>query len=66
MLEGPMEKTKEFLLARQEKDGAFVNVKGTADPKSPQARAYNTTQGLVALKALGLKPRYDPLPVFDV
>jgi geranylgeranyl transferase type-2 subunit beta len=60
------EKTKAFLLARQEKDGAFVNVKGTADPKSPQARAYNTTQGLVALHALGLKPRYDPLPVFDV
>ncbi len=60
------EKTKTFLLARQGKDGAFVNVAGTADPKSPQARAYNTTQGLVALRALELKPRYDPLPVFDV
>ncbi len=60
------EKTKEFLLSRQGKDGAFVNVKGTADPKSPQARAYNTTQGLVSLHALGLKPRHDPLPVFDV
>src|SRR5438105_5016679 len=59
------EKTKEFLLSRQGADGAFVNVAGTADPKSPQARAYNTTQGLVALHALGLKPRYDPLPVFD-
>jgi geranylgeranyl transferase type-2 subunit beta len=60
------EKTKEFLLSRQGKDGAFFNVAGTADPKSAQARAYNTTQGLVALKALGLKPRHDPLPVFDV
>jgi len=60
------EKTKEFLLARQNQDGAFVNEAGTADPKSAQARAYNTTQGLVALHALGLKPRYDPLPVFDV
>lgn len=59
-------KTGEFLLARQGPDGAFVNVAGTADPKSPQARAYNTTQGLVALRALGLKPRADPLPVFDV
>src|SRR5262245_18382285 len=58
------DKTKEFLLARQVKDGAFVNVAGSADPKSPQARAYNTTQGLVALRALGLKPRHDPLPVF--
>lgn len=60
------EKTIAFLLARQQSDGAFVNVKGTADPKSPQARAYNTTQGLVALHALGVKPKYDPLPVFDV
>src|SRR5262249_21014423 len=58
-------KTKELLLARQGKDGAFFNASGTADPKSPQARAYNTTQGLVALHALGLKPRHDPLPVFD-
>src|SRR5438105_2486658 len=48
------EKTKEFLLGRQQKDGAFVNAAGTADPKSAQARAYNTTQGLVALHALGL------------
>lgn len=60
------EKTTAFLLDRQGEDGAFVNVKGTADPKSPQARAYNTTMGLVALKALGQKPRHDPLPVFDV
>jgi Prenyltransferase and squalene oxidase repeat len=60
------ERTKEFLLGRQGRDGAFVNVAGTADPKSAQARAYNTTQGLVALRALGLQPRYDPLPVFDV
>src|SRR5205807_1094773 len=26
---------------------------------------YNTTQGLVALHGLGVKPRYDPLPVFN-
>src|SRR5262249_32171458 len=57
-------KTREFLLARQQADGAFINVKGTVDPKSAQARLYNTTQGLVALHALGLKPRHDPLPVF--
>jgi hypothetical protein len=59
------EKTQEFLLSRQKQDGAFLNVKGTADPKAAQARLYNTTQGLVALHALGLKPRYDPLPVFE-
>ncbi|HWG43248.1 MAG TPA: prenyltransferase/squalene oxidase repeat-containing protein [Gemmataceae bacterium] len=57
-------KTRAFLLSRQRKDGAFVNVKGTVDPQSPQARVYNTTQGLVALHALGTRPRHDPLPIF--
>lgn len=57
--------TLAFFLARQGKDGAFVNKAGTLDPGSPGARLYNTTQGLVALHGLGAKPRYDPLPVFD-
>jgi prenyltransferase beta subunit len=57
-------KTLAFLLSRQGPDGAFFHVKGTADPKSPAARVYNTTQGLVALHALGARPRHDPLPVF--
>jgi len=60
------EKTKAFLLSRQRKDGAFVNVAGTVDPDSAAGRAYNTTQGLVALRALGVKPHFDPLPVFDI
>src|SRR5262249_22773646 len=59
-------KTGEFLLARQGKGGGLFNVAGTVDPKSSAGRAYNTTMGLVALRALGLKPRHDPLPVFDV
>lgn len=54
-----------FLQGRQKEDGAFVNVAGTNDPKSPSARVYNTTQGLVALHALGVKPKYDPLPVYE-
>jgi hypothetical protein len=37
------EKTKEFLLSRQHKDGAFVNVAGTVAPDSAAGRAYNTT-----------------------
>jgi len=57
-------KTRDFLISRQNEDGSFFNVKGTADPKSPLARLYNTTQGLVALHALGAKPRHDPIPVF--
>jgi geranylgeranyl transferase type-2 subunit beta len=60
------EKTRQFLLARQRKDGAFVSVGGTVDPDSPAGRAYNTTMALMALRALGTKPRHDPLPVFDL
>ncbi len=60
------EKTRQFLLGRQEKDGAFVNVAGTVDPKSAVGRAYNTTMALMALHALGGKPKVDPLPVFDL
>src|SRR5207253_9743112 len=56
--------TREFLLSRQRPDGAFFNVRGTVRPESADGRAYNTTQGLVALHALGCRPRYDPRPVF--
>jgi geranylgeranyl transferase type-2 subunit beta len=60
------ESTRKLLLSRQKEDGAFVNVKGTVDPNSAAGRAYNTTMALMALRALGTKPKYDPLPVFDV
>lgn len=59
------EKTRETLLARQMEDGGFAHLRGTGDPKAPLTRVYNTTQGLVALRALGVRPRLDPLPVFD-
>jgi Prenyltransferase and squalene oxidase repeat len=58
-------RTRAFFLGRQRGDGAFVNVGGTVDPASAQGRVYNTTQALVALHALGSRPRFDPLPVFD-
>jgi hypothetical protein len=58
-------RTREFLLGRQQADGAFVNVGGTVDPRSAAARLYNTTQGLVALHALGLAPRHNPLPTLE-
>jgi geranylgeranyl transferase type-2 subunit beta len=57
-------RTQAFLRGRQQPDGAFVNVGGTVDPKSAAGRVYNTTQALVALHALGIRPRWDPLPVF--
>jgi prenyltransferase beta subunit len=59
------EQTIAWLLARQKDNGDFFNLAGTADPTSPQGRVYNTTQALVALHALGVKPKYDPLPVFE-
>jgi len=59
------EKTVAFLLSRQKPSGAFFNVVGTVDPEAPDGRTYNTTQGLVALHALGRKPQYNPLPVFE-
>src|SRR4030095_11270742 len=59
------EKTVELLLSRQKPSGEFVNVAGKGAPGSPPGRTYNTTQALVALKALGVKPRFDPLPVFE-
>ncbi len=57
--------TIQFLLLRQRDNGDFFNRAGTVDPKSAEGRVYNTTQGLVALHALGLKPRFNPLPVFE-
>jgi len=59
------EQTVAFLLSRQKPSGEFVNVAGTVKPESAEGKTYNTTQALVALRALGLKPKYDPLPVFE-
>src|SRR6476659_1001750 len=59
------EATKQFLLSRQRPNGDFFNVAGTVDPKSAEGRVYNTTQGIMALHALGLKPRYDTLRVIE-
>jgi len=56
--------TRAFLLGRQQEDGAFANRGGTVHPRSPAGRVYNTTMALVALRALGTTPRYDPEPVF--
>ncbi len=59
------EATRRFLLSRQHPNGDFFNLAGTVDPKSAEGRVYNTTQGIVALRALGAKPRYNPLGVFE-
>src|SRR5207247_9293178 len=36
------EKTRDWILARQQKDGAFQHTAGTVDAKSAQGRGYNT------------------------
>jgi WD40 repeat protein len=59
------EKTLRFLLSRQRPTGEFFNVAGTVAADSAAGKTYNTTQALVALHALGARPRHDPLPVFD-
>jgi len=62
----PREKqTIQLLLSRQRENGDFFDVAGKVDPNSAEGRVYNTTQGIVALRALGLRPRYNPLPVFE-
>ncbi len=58
-------KTKEFLLSCQKSDGAFYAPTGKMDSNSPQAKLYNTVQGVVALRLLGETPKYDPMPVIN-
>src|SRR5687767_15588189 len=55
----------DFIHKHQQPDGRFVNLGGGMDPKDPLAVLYNTTQGVVALRALGAKPNVDPAPVMD-
>jgi len=51
-----------FLRGHQRPDGRFVNLAGKHDPASDLAILYNTTQGVVGLRALGAEPEIDPLP----
>jgi geranylgeranyl transferase type-2 subunit beta len=51
-----------FLRRHQRPDGRFVNLAGQHDPESDPAVLYNTTQGVVALRALGERPEADPTP----
>jgi geranylgeranyl transferase type-2 subunit beta len=43
----------------------FVNHAGDLDPKADLAILYNTVQGVVGLRALGDKPRVNPVHVLD-
>ncbi|MEO6829675.1 MAG: prenyltransferase/squalene oxidase repeat-containing protein, partial [Acidobacteriaceae bacterium] len=60
-----LQKSVDFIQRHQRPDGTFVNLAGTFDPKSDIAILYNTTQGVVSLRALGEKPRINPAKVTD-
>lgn len=54
-----------YVRSRQRPDGSFANVAGEFNPDDSLALLYNTTQGVVCLRALGTTPEYDPLPVMS-
>ncbi|HEY3320840.1 MAG TPA: prenyltransferase/squalene oxidase repeat-containing protein [Planctomycetota bacterium] len=56
-------KSAEFVHKHQQPDGRFVNLGGKMKAEEDLAILYNTTQGVVALRALGQKPNVDPAPV---
>lgn len=55
------ERSIAFIRSHQRPDGHFVNLAGKHDPASDLAILYNTTQGVVGLRALGAEPEIDPL-----
>jgi Prenyltransferase and squalene oxidase repeat len=59
------DKSIEFIHRHQQPDGSFINLGGKMDPKADLALLYNTVQGVVALRALGQRPRIDPGQVLE-
>ena len=59
------ENSADFIQRHQRPDGGFVNLAGNLDPKADLAVLYNTVQGVVGLRALGEKPRVNPVHVLD-
>jgi len=55
-------RSADFVRRHQRADGGFTNQGGKQDPKSDLAVLYNTTQAVVALRALGRRPDADPAP----
>lgn len=59
------ELTAQFIQHHQQSDGSFINRGGRFDPKGELALLYNTTQGVVGLRALGEKPKYRAVQVME-
>jgi geranylgeranyl transferase type-2 subunit beta len=58
-------KSVDFIRRHQRPDGRFVNLAGQHDSDSNLGVLYNTTQGVVGLRALGEMPGEDPTPVIE-
>lgn len=58
-------RSAEFIQSHQQPDGIFANREGNLDPKDDLAILYNTVQGAVGLRALGEKPRINPVNALD-
>jgi len=58
-------RSAEFIQGHQQPDGVFVNHEGNLKPTDDLAILYNTVQGVVSLRALGEKPRVNPVHVMD-
>jgi geranylgeranyl transferase type-2 subunit beta len=56
------ERSIAFIRSHQQPDGRFVNLAGKHDPASDLGVLYNTTQGVVGLRALGAQTKVDPTP----
>ncbi|MGA2032997.1 MAG: prenyltransferase/squalene oxidase repeat-containing protein [Thermoguttaceae bacterium] len=55
----------QFIHRHQQPDGAFRSQGGSFEPNSHLAVLYNTVQAVVALRALGERPKIDPVKVMD-
>ena len=59
------DETAEFFLSSQKPDGAFYARTGSMDHNAPLAKLYNTVQSVVSLRIMGVRPKFDPMPVID-
>jgi hypothetical protein len=55
----------EFIQQHQQPDGAFMSQGGDWNPASNLSVLYSTVQAVVALRALGERPKIDPVKVMD-
>jgi geranylgeranyl transferase type-2 subunit beta len=60
-----VERSIGFIHDHQQPDGSYRSRGGSWDPGADLAVLYSTVQAVVALRALGARPRIDPAPTMD-